>query len=823
MKFSAAISTGLLFWVSCIFAAEAKLDVGAFTIEVGDTVQYILDNVKALDDAWSPDHLPEDKSHLEHTFFGHSPPVYPSPVGNGKSDESWSTAYFQAKELVSKMTTEEKLNLTRGYRGQCTGVTGWVPRLGIKSICLNDGPMGVRGQDFVSAFPAGIHLAATWDKSLMYDYGRALGHEYRGKGINVALGPCAGPLGRIATGSRNWEGLGSDPYLAEAGMTGSAKGIRDSGVIASLKHWLLNEQEYRRTPSVLGESMSSNVDERTLHEVYALPFMGAIRDGAGSVMCSYNRANNSYACQNSKLLNGVLKTELGFEGFVVSDWGAVRSGVATADAGMDMIMPTDEGFWGSKLLNAVNNGSVTEERANDMATRILAAWYHAGQDKDFPEITAVFHTKDNPSNELVREDVDVRNGHHRLIREVGSAGTILLKNQNNVLPLKKPKYVSVFGYDAVVAPTPWNSPGSFGPRKAIGWIPADNVFSLSTQTTFNGTLVTAFGSGSSNPPYMVDPFTALQKRVFEDNGIIKWDFYNVDPIVYVNSDVCLIFINSYPGEGKDRAGLSDDFSDQLVLHVAKRCANTVVVIHAAGIRLVDAWADHPNVTAIVNAGMPGQEAGNSVVDILYGDVNPSGRLPYTIAHKESDYGPLLGHTINDGESVWFPQSNFDEALFVDHRYFDLHDITPRYEFGYGLSYTNFDYSRLVVQSLAGSIAGLPDPEKPIVQGGHPDLWEIQVIVTADITNTGDVTGSEVAQLYLGIPVEDTPVRQLRGFERVEISPGGTRHVTFALNRRDISFWDVTAQQWRIGEGEFKVYVGTSSRDLRLEGSFQMSS
>lgn len=287
--------------------------------------------------------------------------------------------------------------------------------------------------------------------------------------------------------------------------------------------------------------------------------------------------------------------------------------------------------------------------------------------------------------------------------------------------------------------------------------------------------------------------------------------------------MCLVFINSYPEEGKDRPGLSDEFSDELVLYIAKHCANTVVVMHAAGIRLVDAWADHPNVTAIINAGMPGQEAGNSIVDILYGDVNPSGRLPYTMAHKEADYGPLLNFTLKDGDSTWFPQSNFDESLFTDHRYFDVHGITPRYEFGYGLSYTTFEYSKIDVQKLDRARAGLPDPSIQIVQGGHPELWDIHVIVTAEITNEGEVPGSEVAQLYLGIPVDDTPARQLRGFERIKIHPGETRRVFFALTRRDLSYWDVTSQQWRIPSGEFKLRVGASSRDIRLESTFKIES
>lgn len=240
-------------------------------------------------------------------------------VGNGSSTTQWAAAYKRAKALVAQMTLDEKSNLTRGYTtGPCIGNTGSVERLGIAAFCISDAPDGIRGQEFVSAFPAGIHVASTFDQDLMYKYGVALGEEYYAKGINVALGPVAGPLGRMARGGRNWEGLSNDPYLAGAGLGAITKGIQDRGVIATPKHWLFNEQEYRRTLTDAGEAMSSNVDDRTLHELYAFPFMDALREGAGAVLCGYNRVNQSYSCQNSKLLNGILKTELGFEGFVVS-------------------------------------------------------------------------------------------------------------------------------------------------------------------------------------------------------------------------------------------------------------------------------------------------------------------------------------------------------------------------------------------------------------------------------------------------------------------------------------------------------------------------
>jgi len=211
-------------------------------------------------------------------------------VNNGSTSEAWSVAYTRAYELIAQMTLEEKVNVTRGYTGICVGNTGSVPRLGIEPLCLADAPDGIRGQEFVSAFPAGIHLAATFDRDLQYLYGLALGEEYRGKGINIALGPCAGPLGRVATGGRNWEALSNDPYLAGAAMGLITKGLQENGVIAVPKHFLANEQEWRRRPSPnLGEAISSNVDDRTIHELYAWPFMDALKAGAASIMSSYQR------------------------------------------------------------------------------------------------------------------------------------------------------------------------------------------------------------------------------------------------------------------------------------------------------------------------------------------------------------------------------------------------------------------------------------------------------------------------------------------------------------------------------------------------------
>ncbi|KAJ4289861.1 hypothetical protein N0V90_011194 [Kalmusia sp. IMI 367209] len=732
-------------------------------------------------------------------LYGESPPVYPSPIGNGTSNAAWAFSYSRARALVAQMTLEEKANITRGYTGQCVGNSGAIPRLNIPPLCFADAPDGIRGQEFVSAFPAGIHVAATFDHDLMYRYGRALGSEYRGKGINVALGPVAGPLGRVARGGRNWEGLSADPYLAGAGMGAITRGIQENGVIATPKHWLLNEQEFRRRESNLGEAVSSNVNDRAIHELYAFPFMDAFREGAASAMCSYQRANNSYGCQNSKLLNGLLKTEFGFEGFVVSDWGAHHSGVASANAGLDMVMP-DGGYWGKNLTEAVNNGSVNAGRLDDMATRILASWYQLGQDQKYPTVGVY-------SNTVKHQPIEVQNDHPALIREIGSAGTVLVKNTNNTLPLVNPKFLSIYGYDATVKLTPWQNPSRFGGGYEVnfGW------------NTLNGTMIAGGGSGSSTPSYVISPFHAISDRIAKNRGTLRWDFESENPYPpYVNSEACLVFINAYASESFDRTTLTDGFSDNLIQNVAANCTNTIVIVHSAGIRIVDSWIDHPNITAVLFAGLPGQESGNSLVDILYGDVAPSGRLPYTIAKNESDYGALLNSSVSFD---YFPQDNFTEGLYIDYRAFDKDDVEPRFEFGFGLTYTTFEYGALEIGEVGGNAAEYPDPSVGIVQGGHPQLWEEVLTITANITNEGTFTAAEIAQLYIGIP--NAPVRQLRGFQKVDLEPGKTDVATFALTRRDLSVWDVVAQQWKLQRGEYNVWVGASSRDLRLNGTFEI--
>ena len=303
-------------------------------------------------------------------------------------------------------------------------------------------------------------------------------------------------------------------------------------------------------------------------------------------------------------------------------------------------------------------------------------------------------------------------------------------------------------------------------------------------------------------------------------------------MVDIASDACLVFINAFATENLDRTGLrgklnfslstkvtltfhSDDYSDGLIQNVAAKCSNTIVTIHNAGVRLVDQWIDHPNITGVIFAHLPGQDSGRALVQLLYGLQSPSGKLPYTVAKNESDYN-TLAPDLPEGEFEYFPQSNFIEGIYVDYRDFDAKNIKPRYEFGFGLTYTTFSYSELEIEVLPGVPTSELPPDSPIVQGGIPTLWDVIAQVHATVSNTGSVGAAEVAQLYVGIP--GGPVKQLRGFSKVGIPAGENVTVEFDLSRRDLSEWDVVQQSWVLQQADYTIYVGSSSRDLPLTGT-----
>lgn len=394
---------------------------------------------------------------------------------------------------------------------------------------------------------------------------------------------------------------------------------------------------------------------------------------------------------------------------------------------------------------------------------------------------------------------------------------MLLKNVNSTLPLRSPQVIGVFGNDAADVSDGLAFDGSTG--------------SLTPPFGFNiGTLTIGGGSGGGRNPYIVSPLEAIKARARQDgsrvlyvtdNSLLAQDVFTS---VYPSPDVCLVFLKTWSREGADRIAFEADYdSTAVVNNVAARCPQrTVVITHSGGINTTP-WATNPNVTAILAAHYPGQESGNSIVDVLYGDVNPSGRLPYTIAQQEADYNTqILNITGPEAEESWAWQVNFTEGQFIDYRHFDAKNITPLYEFGYGLSYTTFalENGLSVSRTSRGAISPFPptiNNNNNTSAGGNPALWTQLLNATTTVGNTGSIAGSTVVQLYVSLPQDavpsGTPVRVLRGFEKIYLEPGARQTVSFPLTRRDVSSWDVESQNWRIPEGNISVHVGFSSRDL----------
>lgn len=770
-------------------------------------------------------------------FYGQSPPVYPSPNATGTGD--WAESIGKAKALVSQMTLEEKVLLTGGVTSN-SGCAGWISnitRLGFPGMCLQDAGNGLRATDFVTSWSSGISVGASWNRELAYQRAEGMGAEYRNKGVNILLGPVVGPLGRIANGGRNWEGFSNDPYLCGQLAYETVKGVQSQGVATSTKHFIGNEQENFRNPSssnvavgnenqeqtslVNISSLSSNIDDKTMHELYLWPFVDAVKAGTGNIMCSYERINNSFGCQNSAAQNGLLKTELGFQGFVVSDWFAQHAGVATALAGMDLVMPSGIPMWDKFLVEAVNNGSVPMVRLDDMVTRIIGNWYQFNQDqKDFVPGFGMAADLTKPHQAVIGSEAAYR----QAVFQSAVESHVLVKNVKNSLPLKEPKLISLFGY-AAKAPDQQNvgTPGWNLGSQSVNC--ADRFFGCNgtkSQIGPNGMIYSGGGSGGNMPAYGGSPFEALSARARKDGTHLLWDFVSFQPSVNAASDACIVVGNVWATEGWDRPGLRDDFTDGLILNVAGNCSNTIVVLQNAGVRLVDQFIDHPNVTAVIFAHLAGEDAGYALTDLLYGDENFSGKMPYSVPHNETDYGGLQNQSSPDGIYERFPQSDFTEGVFIDYRAFDKEEIEPRFEFGFGLSYTTFNYSDVEATWTAPELSAAEFPTGPILEGGHVDLFDVVARVTAKVTNAGDVVGAEAAQLYVGIPEEGAPIRQLRGFAKPTIQPGETATVEFELTRRDLSGWDVAAQAWRLYVGDYKLWVGASSRDLPLESSLQLT-
>lgn len=825
--------------------------------------------------------------------------IYLAIGGRLTTDAKWTHAYERALDVVSKMSLPEKVNLTTGTGWSsdlCIGNTGSVPRFGIPSLCLQDGPLGVRFADLITAFPSALTAGSTFDKDLIALRGRAMAEEHKAKGVHAILGPVVGPVGRNALGGRLWETFGADPYLAGIGARLTTREIQNTGLIATVKHFIGSEQErFRQADEDYGlnlraqEALSVNIDDRTLHELYLWPFADVVHEGVGSVMCTYNKVNNTHSCENSYLMNKLLKEELGFQGFVMSDWWAQRSGVPSIRAGMDMAMPGEisfdshpDSFFGPTLLRDVLAGSVPDWRLNDMVTRILAAYFYVGLDQNKvggPNFSSWTKNDNGYLNTISKNNWAVVNKHVNAMNNllsrnaslrVSTEGVILLKNNNNILPLSRgtfnPKSMTVLGLAA--------GPDPKGPN-------CDSDLACS-----NGALGQGWGSGAVQFPYLTTPHEAISKRASALNIKYSHDFTSFDFTNFKEkasaSDVNVIFGLANGGEAyvhvdhnygdRNNASLWHN-ADEVIIRAANANPNNIVVISSVGPVNMERWINHPNIKGVIFTAPGGQDAGTAISNIIFGDYSPSGKLPFTIAKNDKDY-IAIDYNLPSNR---IPEVDFTEGVYIDYKLFDKHNITPRYEFGHGLSYSNFSVSNFKVDISKPPSEVLPAPPslKPVVNipcnkptdpnaytfpkgfakvnryiypwmnsaaevphfngtcqevrdaiteaplaggglGGNPALWETAYVLSANVKNDGPYTGAYAYQLYVEYPRNskyDIPVRQLRGFEKTHLAVGETSKITFPILRRDLSVWDTASQSWVVPRGKYKFSIARSSRDL----------
>lgn len=826
-----------------------------------------------------------------------SPPWYPSPeAGTVVLDLRWKQALQKAQQVVANMTLPEKVNVTTGVgleMGLCVGNTGAVDRLGIKSFCLQDGPLGIRHADKVTVFPAGIAMASTFSRDLVYRRGAAMGRENKRKGVDIHLGPVVGPLGRHAQAGRNWEGFSADCYLAGKLGAQSIMGTQSENVLAVVKHLVGNEQEHFRqflewkfifNYTTLQAQVSSNIDDRTMNEAYLWPFADAVRANVGSVMCSYQQVNGTGSCENSALLNGKLKHEMGFQGFVMSDWYAQQSGALSALSGLDMSMPGQDVlgalFWGPTLTTMVLNGTVDEARLDDMVTRILTPLFYVKIDGRKPNFSSFTPNSEGPlyagvpkiqfnqTNTTVNYHVDARDvSSQDIALESAQAAVILLKNDYGLLPildLPSVSSINVFGIASQIGPN--------------GPVCAEDM------TCSDGALITGWGSGSVYPTEYQSPYEALRERAMENEVYVSGTTvsWNLDAVkgLAAEADINVIYVLADSGEGLgqedgDRRNVSLWHNgDELIKTVASMNRNNIVVVTTVGPIDMEPWIDHVNVSAVVLTGPAGDFGGKAIASVIFGDYSPSGKLPFTIAKNITDYIPIVLDVPKDGK----PQSNFSEGTLIDYKRFDHFNTTPRYEFGYGLSYSNFSFADLDLQVEESISEFLPSPALPLNAskpdnlhppsisdarippgfkripsfvypwvegnvtrgppftvdtnssrvstasggvGGNPMLWSNVATLTHSVNNQGPHGSSVVAQMYISFPQDfPTAPRQLRGFDRTPLMlVGETRQLHYNINWRDLAVWDPEIQSWRVQRGEYTVYVGRSSRDVLLTQTF----
>jgi beta-glucosidase len=692
-------------------------------------------------------------------------------------------------DLLGRLTTEEKARLLAG--------SGWmestpIERLDIPAIKMADGPMGIRswlGPSSMTnvaettvveatSFPSGVAMASTWNTALVQEEGRVIAQELRAVGRDMILAPCVN-IARTPLWGRNFEGYGEDPYLATRMAVAYVRGVQGEKVIPAVKHFVANNQEFER------HRIDETIDRRTLHEIYFPAFRAAIEEAdAWGVMNAYNKVNGKWAAESHFLLTETLRQRWGFEGFVISDWGSTYSTADTINAGMDLEMPggepmrlwtTRESFqengngagWltEEKVLAAVAAGEVEQATVDQNVGHILGVMFRAGL---FDEQKPGGGEIDTPAQRAVA-------------RQAATEGMVLLKNEGQTLPLDagNTPSIAVIGPSAAVARTGGGGSSLVRPKYAI--------------TPLQG-IEEAAGDGAKVRYALGVPM------VGEEEGIDAGATLDEAVALAAESDVAVVVVGysfKLESEGFDRPSMDlPAGQDGLIKAVAAANENTVVVVVAGAPITMTSWIDE--VPAVLYAWYGGQEAGHAVGDLLFGVATPSGKLPITFPVRIED-SPAHGHYPGENLHV-----EYAEGIYVGYRGFDEQGTAPLFPFGFGLSYTTFEYSGL---TLSGTELKPGDTIEASLQ----------------VKNSGDRAGAEVVQLYLR-DVEsnlDRPQKELKGFSRVQLEPGQSETVTFTLDEDALSFFDPGRDDWVAEAGEFEVLVGASSRDIRLKEAFRL--
>ncbi|HAY3499596.1 glycoside hydrolase family 3 C-terminal domain-containing protein [Elizabethkingia anophelis] len=713
------------------------------------------------------------------------------------------------EDALSRMTLEEKVAM---LHAQSKFSSPGVPRLGIPEFWTTDGPHGVRPEvlwdewdqagwsnDSIVAYPALTALSATWNKKMSWNYGKALGEEARYRKKDILLGPGVN-IYRTPLNGRNFEYMGEDPYLTSKMVVPYIKGVQSNGVATSVKHFALNNQEeFRHTSNVI-------VDDRTLYEIYLPPFKAAVQEGdSWTIMGAYDKYKNQYASQNEYLLNKILKGEWGYKGVVVSDWGAVNNTEQAIHNGLDMEFGSwtnglsagtrnayDNYYLAKPYLDLIKSGKVGTTELDDKVRRILRLAYNTTMNPN------------KPLGNISSED------HMAVAKEIGEEGIVLLQNNNNVLPINtdKVRKIAVIGENAIKMMTVGG--GSSSLKVKYETLPLEGIksrFGKKADVQFARGYVGDVGgeyNGVKSGQNLKDDRPASE-LLNEAVALAK----KSDVVIFVGG---LNKSDYQDSEGHDRKGLGLPYNqDQLISALAKANKNLAVVL-VSGNAVAMPWVKE--VPAIVQGWYLGSEAGNALAAVLAGDANPSGKLPFTFPVKLEDnaahqMGEYPGNKEELAAGKGKDQKNpinitYNEGIFVGYRWHDTKNIKPLFSFGHGLSYTTFEYGKVHADKTQ------------MAQDG-------KITFTVSIKNTGKREGAEVAQLYISDLKSSVPrpVKELKGFEKINLKPGDQKEVSFTIDKSALSFFDAATHQWLAEPGEFEALVGASSSDIKTKMKFTL--